>query len=716
MFENAMWIKPKYNCGQLCPIFKKDFSICKKIKRAVLNITAMGVYEAWINGERIGDFIMAPGWTAYDKRHQYQTYDVTQMLKENNVLSVTVGKGWYRGRISVLNYNDVWGGVYAVIAQLDIEYADGTMESIFTNQEWETAESAIKFSEIYDGETYDARFIPKEWQTACELKAPKSQLIAQEGETVKEAELFKPVKFINTPKGEKVIDFGQNLTGYVYFDINAKAGEKLVYTHAEVLDRDGNFYTGNLRSAKQRVEYICKDGKQSYKPHHTFMGFRYIRLEEVPDGVEHTDFEAIAVYSDIKRMGNFSCSHDKINQLFSNIIWGQKGNFLDVPTDCPQRDERLGWTADAQIFIKTAAYNFDVQRFFKKWLRDLKSEQFENGNVPCVVPNPMGAMGGHAGWGDAAVICPWQLYLHYDDKEVLSEQLDSMIAWVEYMHSRGDEEFLWLGDKQNGDWLALDAPEGSYKGRSHTDFLASAYFAYSCELLVKILRILGKDAEKYENMHKNILKSFKKKFTEYTTQTECIIALKFNLTDDRKKTAMQLAELIKDCGTSLQTGFMGTPYLLETLSENGYEKIAYDLLLREEYPSWLFSVNMGATTVWEHWDSQKEDGSFWSDDMNSFNHYAYGAVASWMYEYIAGIRIDENAPGFSHIILKPVTDERLTWARAEVETKFGVIKSRWERKDGFVNYEFDVPVSASLLINGMTEELAPGHYEFRIAE
>ena len=714
--NNSYWIRSKKDYGDVCPVFQREFSCTKEIKKATLYISAMGVYEAFINGERVGDFIMAPGWTQYDKHHQYQVYDVTDMLVNENVIDVTVGKGWYRSPLIEWHYSNIYGFASALIAAIEIEYSDSTTEKIVTNNDWKSRESAIRFSEIYDGETYDATFTPEEWDGVEILCVPKTNLTLQNGCIVKEQETLSAIDMFRTPKGELVIDFGQNMTGYVCFEIDAKAGERIVYSHAEVLDNDGNFYTANLRSAKQRVEYICKEGKQSYKPHHTFMGFRYIRLDEAPDYITKENFKAIVVHSDMERTGYFKCSNEKVNKLFENIIWGQKGNFLDVPTDCPQRDERLGWTGDAQVFVETASYNFNVQKFFKKWLKDLACSQDSEGGVPVIVPGILytSQFKPGAAWGDAAVICPWHIYLTYNDNSVLEEQMDSMTAWIEYMHSRGPEEFLWLGDDQFGDWLGMDAEDGSYKGASDQDFIASAYFAYSTGLVVKALKVLGRDASYYEELYNNVVNAFKAKYSEPKTQTECAVALYFGLTDDRESVAKKLAELVKNNGNKLATGFIGTPYILHALSQNGYNDVAYSLLLQEEYPSWLFSVNMGATTVWEHWDSLKADGSMWSTNMNSFNHYAYGSVASWMYKVVTGINIDESAPGFSNVILKPITDSRLTYAEASVETAYGTVYSKWEIKDGKTVYEFKVPNTATLILNGETKELSKGNYRFEI--
>lgn len=711
--KKAKWIKPKKDYGEVCPEYRYRFECNKQIKSATLEITAMGVYEAHMNGRRIGDFIMAPGWTVYHKRHQYQTYDITNLTEKSNEITVTVGNGWYRGSLLTWRDKNFWGTAPALIASINVVYADGTEELITTDRQWLSRKSAVRFSEIYDGEIYDASLINDEWEHTSYYFSSVDNLISTEGEIVCEQEHIRPVDVIVTPKGERVIDFGQNMTGYVSFTVEGKEGDRIAYSHAEILDSEGNFYTANLRSAKQKVEYICRDGVQTYKPHHTFMGFRYIRLDEIPDYVTEDMFEAIVVHSDIKRTGYFECSDKKLNKLYSNIVWGQRDNFLDIPTDCPQRDERLGWTGDAQVFVKTASYNYDVKKFFEKWLKDLAAEQHTDGAVPDIVPDIIQDMPAVAGWGDAATICPWQIYMTYGDKTVLSNQIDSMIAWAEYIHSRGEEEFLWIGDEQLGDWLGLDAEPGSSTGASDKDLIASAYFAYSVQLVSKALKALGRDNSHYEKMHTEIVSAFRKRFTEFKTQAECAVALVFGLAKNKADTASKLAELVRANGNKLLTGFLGTPYLMNALSDNGYADVAYSLLLQEEYPSWLFSVNMGATTVWEHWDSLKEDGTMWSDRMNSFNHYAYGCVGAWLYETMCGIKVDEAKPGFERVVICPLPDRRLEWAKASLDTAYGKITSGWTYEGNEIVYEFEIPVAATVELENEKFELEPGKYAYR---
>ena len=676
----------------------------------------MGVYEASLNGSRVGDFILAPGWTVYQKRLQVQQYELRIRPGQENELTVLVGKGWYRGRLSGClpgqNGNAVLPA--ALTAEPTLRYPDGHTDTICTDASWQTAESAVRFSELYDGETYDAAFEPSVWTPAALYDGPTDTLIEQQGEPVREQERIAPARIFKTPAGEIVVDFGQNLTGYVEIALDGVKGEAVELSHAEVLDKNGNFYTENYRSAKAKYLYFCKDGAQRYKPKLTFYGFRYIRVDRFPCGAETAapeNFTAIAVHSDMKRTGYLSCSDPLLNKLFENVIWGQKSNFLDVPTDCPQRDERLGWTGDAQVFIRTACLNFDAERFFTKWLADLAADQREDGAVGHVIPN-VRHQSGSAAWDDAATICPWAVYLAYGDPNILRAQFASMKKWLDYITAHTTTRDLWTGGEHYGDWLGLDAPSGSYKGSSREDLIASAFYAHSTALVIKAGRVLGQDISAYEALYERIVRAFRQAYPVYQTQTECTLAVYFALAEDTQKTADQLAQMIRSCGTKLQTGFVGTPYLLHALSAHGYTELAYDLLLRREYPSWLYPVTKGATTIWEHWDGQMENGDFWSSDMNSFNHYAYGAVADWVYTVAAGIQTVEEKPGYAAVRIAPQPDKRLDWLEASVETRHGLVRSRWEKQRDMWRYEIETPVEAEVVIDGRKTCCHPGRYIF----
>ncbi len=720
MIKNTYWICPPVDTGDVCPVFSKSVSVDKVVETARLSVSAVGVYEARINGERVGDFILAPGCTSYRTRLQYQTYDVADMLKCENTLEICLGKGWYRGRISASDaeINKTPG---AVIAELIISYTDGTKTIVATDDTWTVYTSRILLSDIYDGETYDSTAETRELGRAViNADISKSPLIPQEGEYVTEHERIKPVRMFKTPKGERVIDFGQNTAGYVTLELDAKEGDRIVLSHAEILDGDGNFYNANYRGAKAKLEYICRGGHQTYRPHFTFFGFRYIRLDECPDGVTLDSFTATALYSGMKRTGRITTGNEKVNKLYENTLWSQRGNFIDVPTDCPQRDERMGWLGDAQMFAKTACYNYDVKKFLEKWLGDLRAEQRANGSVPDTVPNFWLIPKSSAAWGDAITVIPWQLYLFYGDKNILKQNFDAMKKWVDYITNDTLEEYLWtstdddkkLWGKHYGDWLALDASYGSYIGATDIDLIASAFYAHSTDIVVKAGKTIGEDVAEYERLYDNIVSAFKKKYNKLQTQTECVLALYFGLTDDREETAKQLCDMIEANGNRLMTGFVGTPYLLYALCENGYAKTAYDLLLQEEYPSWLYEVDHGATTIWEHWDGIRDDGTLWSADMNSYNHYAYGSVVDWLYSVAAGIRPAAESAGFKKVVIAPVPDKRLGSMSASLDTVCGTVRSSWRFDGDTVRYEIETPTDATIIIDGKEHFVPKGTYVF----
>ena len=712
----AKWIRTSEETGGVCPVFRKGWNTEKEVERATLYLTALGVYEAHLNGKRAGNYVLAPGWTAYDKRLQYQEYDITDLVVEKNELIVTLGKGWFRSPMP--GWQDTpdklqrMGRPGGILGEVHIVYMDGSEEVIVTDQSWTWGESGIRFSEIYDGETCDATFVTKEWNTVKEFAWSKEILIPQEGEEIREQEVVAAKSVFRTPAGELVVDFGQEITGYVEFTVDAHAGDRIHILHGEVLDAEGNFYNANYRSAKAEINYICSEGTQTWHPALTFFGFRYLLLDEFPGDAAPEQFRGIAVYSNIRKTGMIQTSDPALNQLISNIFWGQRGNFLDVPTDCPQRDERLGWTGDAQVFTKTASYNFDVERFFTKWLHDLAADQMEDGAVGHVVPDYLVGGNASAAWADAATICPWQIYQTYGNPQILKDQFNSMKKWVDYVANHTTTPYLWTGGEHFGDWLGLDAPQGSYKGSSREDFIASAFYAHSTELVIKAGRVIGEDVTVYEALHEKIVKTFRNTYPEYRTQTEHILAVQFGLAEDCQKTADALAQMIKKDGCQMRTGFVGTPYILHVLSNYGHTDLAYTLLCRKEYPSWLYAVGKGATTIWEHWDGIMENGEFWSTDMNSFNHYAYGSVADWIYEQAAGIRVVEEYPGFEKVRIQPKPGKQLEWLGASIETRHGKISSRWAHKDGAIRYEIATPVPAQIVIGEKEYTVEPGNYIF----
>lgn len=697
------------------PMLRRSFSLSGTVKKARLYATSLGLYELELNGRRVGDSYFTPGWTSYPNTLQTQTYDVTELLSTgDNAIGAQLGNGWYKGYLAWGNKRCHYGDRLALLLQLHIEYEDGHTEKIVSDRCWKAAAGPILQSEIYHGETYDARLEKEGWSSpGCDdgewtgvdtLDHGKKMLTPQVNEQVRKQERLKPVALITTPKGETVLDFGQNMVGWVRFSVQGQAGTKVELRHAEVLDSDGNFYTANLRAAKQQITYVLKGGeRETFEPRFTFQGFRYVLLDGFSAPVKPEDFEGVVLHSDMEETGAFSCSEPLVNQLQHNIKWGLKGNFLDVPTDCPQRDERLGWTGDAQMFIQTASYLMNVAPFFTKWLRDVKAEQTEEGGIPFVVPNVLGEKDqSSAAWGDAAVICPWTLYVSYGDKRILAEQYDSMKAWVTYIRNQGEQEYLWNTGFHFGDWLGLDAKAGDYRGATENDIIATAFYAYSTSLVRKAAEVLGKqeDAAELSELHANIVKAFREEFVTASgrlaapTQTAHVLALKFGLLDGKaeKRAAAKLKELLEASGHHLTTGFVGTPYLNHVLSDHGMNGEAYKLLLQQTYPSWLYPVTKGATTIWEHWDGIRDDGSFWSADMNSFNHYAYGAIGDWMYRTVAGICSSEEGPGYKHIVIAPQPGEGITWAEGRLETMYGAVRSKWSVSgDGTFTLDVEIP-------------------------
>lgn len=720
---SAHWIQSNDaadTTGGASPMFRKVFMLAHKVKAAHLYISAHGLYEAQLNGKKIGDDYFAPGFTSYNKRLQYQVYDVTSGLQRGlNAFGVTLGDGWYRGYTYDRKKN-VYGKKLALLFQLEVLYTNGKRQVFVSDKSWKVAYGPIRSSSFFDGEVYDANrekrgwtmpaYKDDNWQPVKQNDLIKDHLIAAAGPPVKKQERFVPLKVLTTPEGDRVVDFGQNLVGWVQFNLKGKAGDTLRLFHAEVLDQKGNFYTKNLRTAKQEITYIFRgDSLETYEPHFTFQGFRYLKIAGYSGPVDSTNVVAYALYSDMDQTGKFSTSNPLVNQLQHNILWGQKGNFIDIPTDCPQRDERLGWTGDAQVFCRTATFNMDVAGFFTKWLKDLSADQIKGGAVPYVIPNVLDSTYSAAsGWSDVATIAPWNIYLAYGDKQVLRQQYESMKAWVTYIqqHSRNN---LWDTGNHFGDWLFYAGTDYE-DGAAHTDknLIAQAFYAHSTQLLINAARILDKedDVKKYIQLLINIKKAF---MSEYVTpngrmisgtQTSYVLALNFDLLPEnlRESAAKRLVQNIDGYDGHITTGFLGTPYICHVLTRFGYTDRAYDLLMNESYPSWLYPVKNGATTIWERWDGIKPDKSFEDPGMNSFNHYAYGAIGDWMYAVIAGINMDESAPGFHRMIIAPHPGGRLTHAAGELETQYGRIRSAWSVNEGKISIDITVPPNTTAQI------------------
>jgi len=737
---HAKWIEPELNenfeQSNPCPLLRREFCLEKGVKQARIYVTAHGLYQLQLNGNKVGDEEFTPGWTVYHKRLQYQVFDVTDRLNSgSNALGVILGDGWYRGFFGWQGKKNHYGNKTALLLQLKITFADGAEQIISSDNSWKASTGAILESEIYHGEVYDARlektgwnfpaFDDSDWNGVMEKAYGYQNLVASVGEKVKVNKQLKPIEKITTPRGETVLDFGQNMVGRIRFSLKGNAGEKISVFHAEVLDKSGNFYTTNLRPAKQRIEYTFKSSeRETYRPHFTFMGFRYIKIEGYSGNINLDDFTGEVIHSDMEFTGTFECSDALVNRLQQNIQWGLRGNFLDVPTDCPQRDERMGWTGDAQVFAPTACFNVNAAPFFSKWMKDLEAEQRDDGSVPWVVPNLVedgGGTGwsdgfGATGWADAAIIIPWTVYKAYGDVGILKAQYSSMKAWEEYMIREAGESYLFNTGFHFGDWLSFaeyssyiyNAPDYGFAG-AHTekDLIATAYFYYSTKLMAKIASITGNtdDVEKYKTLLPKIKAAFKNEFITpngrllSNTQAAYAIALVFGVIPDEyiDKSADLLAKNVEHF-RHLTTGFLGTPVLCDALSDIGRTDLAYQLLFNKRYPSWLYAVTMGATTIWERWDGIRPDGSFQDEGMNSFNHYAYGAIGNWLYTRAAGIQADEEIPGYQKIIIKPEITENLDFVRASVNSMYGKIASCWKRNDKQIVVTVTIPPNTTATV------------------
>ena len=677
-----------------CPCFYQKISVKGPVKRAVACATAWGVYEMRINGRRVGEDHMTPGWTSYHHRLQYQTYDVTELLQPESCVEMIVGNGWYKGIFGFLCQPDHYGDKVGAFAELHIFYEDGTKEIVATDESWKVRTGEIRYSEIYMGETIDTDAPEIREGTVSVLEFDKSTLTAQENEPVRITERIPAKRVFVTPKGEKLVDFGQNLAGAAEIRIRGKKGQKIVVHHAETLDKDGNFYPDTLRQAKSVDTYICNGEEQVFFPHFTFPGFRYLMVEGM-DEMEPEQFTACAMHSDMEQTGSFWCSNRRVNQLQSNISWGLRSNFLDIPTDCPQRDERLGWTGDAQIFSWTAAFLRNTALFFTKWMRDVAAESSLEQGVPHVVPDLLGQYSSSA-WSDVAVIVPWVVYQTYGDKRILEESWKCMHEWVDYIRNHCEENGLWMSGYQYGDWLALDKEESADRtGATDPYLIANAYYLYVTDLVRQTAEILGKeeDAKQYGSLYEKTLEAFREEYYTATgrivseTQTGAVLSLYFHLAREKDRKRI-LETLLNNIGKHKNH--------LATLSENGAHEMAATLFMREDYPSWLYAVNMGATTIWERWNSIMPDGSFDESGMNSLNHYAYGSIGDWMYRKVAGI--SQLEPGYHRFQIRPMFVKGMEEVKAEFDSVYGKIVSAVSCKDGKIRVHVEVPANTTAVI------------------
>jgi alpha-L-rhamnosidase len=730
----AAWITPDWEDNRVHPILYRYFELPERAVTARAYICGLGLYHLELNGKKAGNEYFTPYCNAYDQWIQYQTFDISdQLTVGQNLISVMLGNGWYKGRYGA-NGGTVafYGDRFALICELHITLENGDELIIITDPSWKAQPSPVIESDIFDGETYDAR-IPKavsrseNGSAVKQLALDKSRLEARRSLPVCINEQIKPRAVLHTPAGETVLDMGQNMTGWLRFKTSAPAGTRLHFQFGEVL-QDGSFFRDNLRTAKAEYIYIADGTEAIVDPYFTFFGFRYVKVSGWVGDLSIDDFTGCVVYSQMETTGEIETSNPKVNQLFRNAMWSQKGNFLDIPTDCPQRDERLGWTGDIQVFSGTACFNMDSAAFLAKFAYDLAKEQAKiGGMVPHIVPMANLNKGGSSAWGDVATILPWNLYEFYGDVAILEAQFDSMRGWVDYIKRIDDTSGgrrLWTEGEHFGDWLALDAPDpSSRKGGTSHDFIASAFYCYSARLVAKAANVLGKAevAEAYARLSAEIKAAIQKEFFTPTgrlavpTQTGYLLALFMDLIPDEHRERVQndLIERIKQDNIHLRTGFVGTPYLCRVLSNIGANDLAYKLLLNEDFPSWLYAVNLGATTIWERWNSLNPDGSIRSPKpnaldpdgssrsakMNSLNHYAYGSIVEWMFRDMCGLNPTSGegaVTGFRSARIAPKPDKSLQWARALYRSAAGVYESGWHIDEaGLLTIEIVIPFNAS---------------------
>ena len=735
----AEWISPA--CGSVHPLVRGTVSLPGRPVSARAYACGLGLYEMYLNGERVGDEYLTPYYNDYHFWMQYQTYDVTRLLHEgDNVLGAMLGNGWYKGRFGfeANPRHGLFGDRFSFLCELRVTLEDGRELCFGTDRSWRWTPSPVLESSIYDGEIYDARLAIPGWcSDACEPAGFRPVERAEESYTRLSERLSVPVRItetlpvpkrIRTPKGETVLDFGQEITGWVEFNCSAPAGTRVRLQYGEIL-QDDCFYHDNLRSAKAEYTYFSDGSTARVRPHFTFYGFRYVKVEGI-DEVNPADFTACVLHSDLELTGCIETSDPRVNRLFLNALWGQRGNFLDVPTDCPQRDERMGWTGDAQVFCPTASFNMQTAAFYRKYLHDMLLEQrgLYHGSVPHVVPmmiaDPDRTQHGSCAWADAAAVIPWQQYLFYGDASLLEEEYENMRAWADFLRHEDQEtggQFLRTTGFHFADWLALDNPDKqSCFGGTDPYFIASAYYYRSIRMTAQAAHALGRESEAadYAAWAEKIREAFRARYllpggdNVCRTQTSYVLSLAFGLTpeEDRADTLRLLEEKLDESNMHLTTGFAGTPCLCPVLSEHGANASAYRLLLNDDYPSWLYEVGMGATTVWERWNSVLPDGRISDTGMNSLNHYAYGSIVEWMYRYMCGINPCEDAPGFRHVLLRPMPDASLSFAHASFRSPVGLYESGWEYEDGgnTLCYSFTIPfgASATLLLPGESEPIA----------
>jgi alpha-L-rhamnosidase len=714
------------------PVLQKDFTLDAPVRSARAYVCGLGLYEAQLNGQKIGDEYLSPGLCAYDQWLPYQTYDVTALLRAgSNQIAAELGNGWYKGRYGLNSREHFqYGREFALILELALTMEDGSVRRIGTDGTWQAKRGQVLSSGIFDGEHADGTLCCSKTYPVKQAEISLSLLMPRKSPPIREMLTLKPVEILHTPAGETVLDMGQNMVGFFSFRCDAPAGTEIMLQFGEVLQQD-NFYRDNLRTAKAEFQYISDGHPRWVRQKFTFYGFRFVKLTKWAGDVKLENFKGMVLYSDMRQTGTIETGNPLVNRLFLNTLWGQRGNYLDVPTDCPQRDERMGWTGDAEVFFGTAAFNMDVAAFFGKYVYDIGQEQKTQGGwVPVVVPKHDVRQLGACAWGDAATIIPWNLYVRYGDRTMLQNQYPVMKTWVDAVF-RHDEETggtrLWKGSFHYGDWLSLDVedPVGFRFGGTEHTFLATCYYYYSTCLLVKAARVLGMEADqrRYQALAEAIQSAFLREYLTsggrlaVTTQTAYVLSLFVDILPEahRAQAAYALRRLLKTSDYHLRTGFIGTAYLCRVLCATGSSDIAYQLLLQDDFPSWLYEVKMGATTIWERWNSILPDGSISDTGMNSLNHYAYGSIVEWMYRDVCGIQPMEEAPGFRRFRFAPKPDRSLGFARAAFQSPMGAIESEWRYEGNALQYRFTVPFGAAAVLELAGEpavELAAGEYSF----
>ena len=671
------------------PVFSKEIHPSGKVVRARLYITGLGLYEASVDGQKIGNEFLTPGCNNYSSWIQVQTFDVTDLITDGCTLSVTLGNGWYKGRFGFTVLPEPWyGNSWKLLAELVLCLDDGTEQYIGTDESWQVTRSSITFSNIYDGEHRDDTLPPVPAVPARLTDAPEGRLTDRLSVPVTVAEELPVKEKILTPAGETVMDMGQNIAGIFRLKLHHPArGKRIHLQFGEVL-QDGCFYRDNLRSAKAEYWYTSDGSDTTLQPAFTFYGYRYVKIEGI-ENPDPADFTALVLTSSMNRTGELHTGDERINRLIANADWSRKDNFIDVPTDCPQRDERMGWTGDAEVFCPTALFESDATAFYRKFLYDLRTEQKSlGGMVPVVIPSFDQKKLCGAAWSDAATIMPWTIYQYTGDASVLRESFDSMKDWVEYMRTREEDGHRWMKQFQFGDWLALDGDgkKDSVFGGTDNGFIAEVYYLYSTRITAQSAALIGRDedAAAYGKLAEDILRDIR--FTFFTpaghcsirTQTACLLSLAHGLSPRPETVASDLKDLLLHSDNKLKTGFIGTPMLCEALSETGNPYLAWQILFNEEFPGWLYEINLGATTIWERWNSLEPDGHVSSTGMNSFNHYSYGAIVTWIRERAAGLRRDPEVPGFRKVIYAPEPHIRLKYADVSYDSAAGRWSAHWE--------------------------------------